>query len=170
MSARAESRYTGDVDVAVAVDGDAGAERLAFVLQGLGYEILAQIENEAVDRLGTLRMSPPPGARSGLIVDLLFATAGIEGEAARTASPVDVMPRLTIPVASRASLIAFKLVSESVRRTQDAGDLIALIRASDEADLEAARELASLSMDRGFNRERDLLASLDGFIALAAQD
>ncbi len=37
VSARAEPRFTRDVDLAVAVSGDAEAERLLFLLRGRGY-------------------------------------------------------------------------------------------------------------------------------------
>lgn len=169
VSARAVSRYTGDVDVAVAVESDIVAERIAFGFRSKGYEVLAQIENEAASRLGTIRLAAPARVKSGLIIDFLFATAGIESEAALSATAVRVMSGLTLPVASLSSLIVFKLISESTSRPQDAGDLLALIRAASDADLEEARELATLATERGFHRNRDLHASLGGFIALEAE-
>ena len=107
VSARAVSRYTGDVDVAVAVSQDDAAERLAFEMQGKGYVVLAQIENELVGRLGTIRLAVPESVKTDLIVDLLFATAGIEPEAVEASSQIAVMPNLSLPVASVASLIVF---------------------------------------------------------------
>ncbi len=168
VSARAVSRYTGDVDVAVAVSQDDAAERLAFEMQGKGYVVLAQIENELVGRLGTIRLAVPESVKTDLIVDLLFATAGIEPEAVEDSSQIAVMPNLSLPVASVASLIVFKLVSESISRPQDASDLLALVRASSPAEIESARFLIGLCTQRNFHRQKDLHGTLDRYIDLAA--
>lgn len=59
VSVRTEPRFTRDVDVAVAVDGDAGAESLTRSMMSSGYEMLATIEQEATGRLATVRLVPP---------------------------------------------------------------------------------------------------------------
>jgi hypothetical protein len=59
----------------VAVTRDEDAEALVGFLKVRGYEIAALVEQEAANRLATVRLIPP-GAPS-LVVDLLFASATI---------------------------------------------------------------------------------------------
>lgn len=78
VSVRAEPRFTRDVDVVVAVDGDAGAEAVARSMMSNGYEMLATIEQEETSRLATVRLVPPMPEVRSVVVDLLFASSGIE--------------------------------------------------------------------------------------------
>jgi hypothetical protein len=66
-----------------------------------GYRVWAQIEQEATGRLATVRLSPPgePGI-GGVVVDLMFASSGIEPELAAAADPVEVFAGLVVPVAT----------------------------------------------------------------------
>lgn len=80
VSVRAEPRFTRDVDLVVAVSTDREAEAIVRALLGRGYRVLAQVEQEAVRRLATVRLQPPGPDRIGLVVDLLFASSGIEIE------------------------------------------------------------------------------------------
>ncbi|MEX2080296.1 MAG: nucleotidyl transferase AbiEii/AbiGii toxin family protein, partial [Dehalococcoidia bacterium] len=47
VSARAEPRFTRDIDLALAVRDDAMAEALVHGLAGSGYRVLTSIEQEA---------------------------------------------------------------------------------------------------------------------------
>lgn len=86
VSARAEPRLTRDVDIAVAVRDDAQAELLTRALMNLGYQVLAHLELTATSRLATVRFLPPSSDPNRVVVDLLFASSGIEPEIA-TSSP-----------------------------------------------------------------------------------
>jgi hypothetical protein len=58
VSARAEPRTTRDVDIAVAVSGDAEAESLLYRLQGQGLSVVSVVEQSAKNRLATARLRP----------------------------------------------------------------------------------------------------------------
>ena len=60
MSARTEPRLTRDADIAVAVASDAEAEALIRRLRVGGYGIEAVVEQEAVGRLATARLTRSP--------------------------------------------------------------------------------------------------------------
>jgi len=57
VSARTEPRFTRDADLAVALAGDAAAEALIHSLRARGYGIEAVVEQEAVGRLATVRLT-----------------------------------------------------------------------------------------------------------------
>jgi hypothetical protein len=80
VSVRSEPRTTRDVDFAVAVDDDQAAEQVVYRLSVRGYQIKAPLEQEAVGRLATVRMTPPGSVGETVVVDLLFASSGIERE------------------------------------------------------------------------------------------
>jgi RimJ/RimL family protein N-acetyltransferase len=74
---------------------------------------------------------------SDVVVDLLFASSGIENEVVASADLLEVLPGLTVPVATTAHLIALKVLAG---RSQDLTDLGYLIPAATPADLDDARE------------------------------
>jgi len=160
VSARVEPRFTRDIDLALAVSDDAMAEALVHKLAGSGYRILASIEQEEVGRLATVRLEAPEEGPAGVLVDLLFASSGVEAEIVGGADVLDILPGLRVPVARSGHLLALKLLSESPERPQDLVDIVALLREATPADLEEARHLAALISHRGFARGRDLVASL----------
>jgi hypothetical protein len=162
VSARAEPRTTRDVDIAVGVTGDGQAETLLFELQQLGYRVLGVIEQTGTNRLATARTVPPGVTARGVLVDLLFASSGVEQEIARAAEPLEVLAGFSIPVARVGHLIATKVLARDDRtRPQDWDDLRALLAESSAADLDDARELLSLIEQRGFNRGRSLRPAFD---------
>ncbi len=162
VSARAEPRTTRDVDVAVAVTDDEDAESLMTELIRTGYVVEAAVEQLETGRLATMRLVPPGATTTSSIVDLLFASSGIEPELVSRADVLEILPGLSIPVASIGDLIALKLLSrDDDRRPQDAADLRALIREAESHDIETARAAVALITARGFHRERDLTALLD---------
>jgi hypothetical protein len=157
------------VDVAVAVSGDPEAERLVASLRGFGYEVSAIVEQEARGRLATARLLPPPqtafpppgGEDEGMtLVDLLFASSGIEPEVVAAAERLEISPGLIVPVARSGYLLALKILAETETRPQDRADALALLETADGVDLQEAREALELIVRRGFDRGRDLRASL----------
>jgi hypothetical protein len=167
VSVRCEPRFTRDLDLAVAVASDAEAEQLVRDLSGSGYRVLAQIEREATGRLATVRLLPPgPAGASGVIVDLLFASSGIEAELAVAAEQLEVFPGVVVPVATAAHSIARKVLAREVRRQpQDLGDLRQLVDGAGRETIEAAREALQRIGERGFHRGGDLRAGLEQRLA-----
>lgn len=161
MSARTEPRLTRDADLAVLVADDRDAEALVRALQGRGWRVVAAIEQEVAARLATVRLSPAGEDPLGTVVDLLFASSGIEPEIVGAAELVEVVPGLAVPVARLGHLIVLKLLARDDRtRPQDRVDIAALLGRADASDLaEAEASLATITA-RGFHRGRDLKAAL----------
>lgn len=165
VSARAEPRTTRDVDVAVAVGDDAEAEAVLFRLQGLGFAVVSVVEQTARKRLATARLTSGEAAHSGVLVDLLFASSGIEPEVVSGAELMEILPGLTIPVARIGHLIALKALARNDRdRPQDLDDIRALLREATPADVLDARNAAVLIEARGFARGRRLREELAGLL------
>ncbi|MHB8420758.1 MAG: nucleotidyl transferase AbiEii/AbiGii toxin family protein [Myxococcales bacterium] len=72
VSARAEPRFTRDLDLAVAVASDAEAEALVRALGSRGYRPLSTVEQTSAARLATVRLSPSSEPGEGVVVDLLL--------------------------------------------------------------------------------------------------
>jgi predicted nucleotidyltransferase len=160
VSARTEPRFTRDADIAVAVASDPEAEALIRTLRGAGYEIEAIVEQEAVGRLATarLRRSPKP---TSPVIDLLFASSGIEPEIVADADALELLPQLVVRVATTGHLIALKVLArDDVTRPQDAGDLRALLRVASTLDITQAQSALMWIAERGYHRGRDLQAEL----------
>jgi predicted nucleotidyltransferase len=168
VSARTEPRFTRDADLAVAVANDAEAEALIRRLRSRDYEIGAIVEQDAVGRLATVRLTGSPEPQAP-VVDLLFASSGIESEVVAEAEPIELLPNLTIGVARTGHLIALKVLSrDDVRRPQDVVDLRALLRVASSAELARARESLALIKSRGYHRRRDLLRELQQLLDAAS--
>lgn len=161
VSVRTEPRFTRDADLVVAVADDREAENLVRQLQSDGYGVTALIEQEALRRLATVRLKPPQSADVS-VIDLLFASSGIEAEIVADAEPIELLPSLTVPVARVGHLIALKVLARDDReRPQDLIDLRALLKDAAPADLELARHAITLITSRGYHRDRDLARALD---------
>jgi hypothetical protein len=78
--------------VAVLVDGDPAAKRLVRSLIDAVYRLDAIVEQDSVGRLATARMISPGADRLGVVVDVLFATAGIESEIVAATEVLEVRP------------------------------------------------------------------------------
>jgi Nucleotidyl transferase AbiEii toxin, Type IV TA system len=172
VSTYAEPRTTRDLDVVVAVSGDKEAEQIIWSLLQLGYSVVAAVEHTERARLATMRMQPP--MMKAAIVDLLFASSGIEPEIAASATHLEILPGLSAPVASIGHLIAMKVLArDDRRRPQDWDDLRALTRLASQADLDQARAALELITERGFARDRELVgdfeALLEEFAKIAQQ-
>jgi predicted nucleotidyltransferase len=160
VSVRTEPRFTRDADLAVALADDAEAEDLINRLRGRGYSIAAVLEQAAVGRLATVRLERA-GSGKAPVVDLLFASSGIEAEIVSAAEMIEILSGFSIRVARTGHLIALKLLSRNdVDRPQDIADLRALLRFAAPEELALAHDSAALIMQRGFNRGRLLPADL----------
>jgi len=159
VSVRSVPRFTKDLDFAIAVANDSEAEDVVRQLRGRGYQPVEVLEQEYGERLSGVRLE-----RSGsdVIADLLFASSGIENEVVTSANRLEVLPRLSAPVATTGHLIALKTLAG---RNQDLTDLGSLIPAATTEDLDVAREAVRLIHARGFNREQDVAADLDKLMA-----
>lgn len=165
VSARSEPRFTRDVDLAVAVAGDGEAESLIRELQQMGYQVLVVLEQETSGRLATVRCQPPGGEEHGVILDLLFASSGIEPEVVRAATVIEAFPGIELPVAGIGELLALKVLArDDERRPQDAIDIRALLRSAAKADLAAARRASERIVELGYHRDRDILGELETII------
>ena len=166
VSARTEPRFTRDVDLVIAVPGDRDAEQAVHALQRRGYRVNALVEPEAAGRLATARLVPRTQDEAGIVLDVLFASSGIEPDIAESAEVLEILPRLRVPVASVGHLLALKLLSRDDRtRPQDQVDLVQLLGVAQPADLAVARRAVGLIHTRGFQRNRDLLGDLERLVA-----
>ena len=137
------------------------AETLIHNLRAHEYGLEAVIEQETVVRLATVRLTPFREPQAP-VVDLLFASSGIEAEVAADAEPIDLLPQLRMGVARTGHLIALKVLSrDDVRRPQDIVDLRALLAVASPAELERARKSLSLIAARGYHRGRNLALAID---------
>ena len=159
VSLRAEVRFTRDVDIAVPVRDDRDTERLVVDSQSDGFLQLAVVEDERRGRIAISRLR----SRSGVVVDLLMASSGIEAEIAETASAVTLGAE-SVPVAQAGDLLAMKILSMCEARLQDRIDAQNLI-AMATLDLDQVRDRLRLITLRGYHRDQDLLAKLDTLIA-----
>lgn len=163
VSFRSVVRTTNDLDLAVVVADDAEAESIVHRLMDLGYRPEIQIESDVTDRLSTVRMISA-GERE-VFVDLLFASSGIEREVVQRSEPIEIFPGLYLPVASRPSLIALKVLSANPEtRPRDIDDLQNLIEASSPDEIDAARYLANLIAERGYSRKKDILNDFEAYV------
>lgn len=169
VGVRSISRFTSDVDLAVAVASDRDAEALVRELVGRGYRLVAQLEHLDTGRFATVRLRLPAGLLppdETPIVDLLFATTGIEAQIAAAAEPMTVEAGLVLPVARAGHLMAMKALSQHpVRRPQDMVDLMRLAERALPEEVERARAAIQAIAAAGYARGHDLVAVLDQALA-----
>lgn len=164
VSVRTEPRFTRDADFAVAVAGDDEAEALIRHLRARGYAVAAVVEQEAVGRLATVRLTVADDPE-GPVIDLLFASSGIEREIVAASEPLELLPGLTAKVARLEHLIALKVLSrDDERRPQDLVDLRVLLRAATTEEVARARDALGLIAARGYHRGRELAKDLDALL------
>jgi len=146
--------FTRDADLAVAVRTDAEAEALIHRLRSSGFLIQTVVEQEAVGRPATVRLAFSPQAQTP-VVDLLFASSGIETEIVAAAETLELPPALSMRVARVGHLIALKVLSrDDLRRPQDLVDLRALLRVATSDELIRARQSLAPIAARGYSRGR----------------
>jgi hypothetical protein len=164
VSVRTEPRFTRDADLAVAVASDGEAETLIRHVRTCGYDVAAVVEQEAVGRLATVRLTVA-GDIEGPVIDLLFASSGIEREVVAAGEPIALLPGLTMKIARIGHLIALKVLSrDDERRPQDLVDLRALLRAATAEEVARARDALIVIEARGYHRGRDLVPQLDALL------
>jgi hypothetical protein len=166
VSAWTEPRFTRDVDLAVAVRTDSEAENLVRNLGRQGYALLSTVEQTATGRMATARLLPPGESDEGMVVDLLFASSGIEAEIVEAAIELDIGASFPVRVARVGHLVSLKLLAhDPATRPQDALDLHALRAMLDADETTRAREACELIVQRGYARGRDLPALLRTYLS-----
>lgn len=158
VAVHAEPRFTRDVALAIAVADDNEAEAIVRAAIADGWQVVATVEQEATNRLATVRLAKPG---SPYVLDLLFASSGIEPELVAAASKVEVLPGVEVPVATLGHLVTLKLLSADDRRPQDAADLQSLLANATDGDVATARAACKLVQRRGYARGRDLVAAVE---------
>ena len=101
---------------------------------------------------------------SGVKVDLLFASSGIEFEIVDNATLVDVGTAGVVPVAGAEEPLAMKILSMTDTRLQDRIDAQRLLQFNPELDLALVREHLARIVERGYSRDQDLDAKLAGVL------
>jgi len=166
VSARVEPRFTRDVDLVVSTSGDSESESVVQALRSEGWELFQVLEHQPSGRLATARFRAPARVAPGIVLDLLFASSGIERELVSDAENFSVSESLSLPVIRIGHLLALKLLSrDDIRRPQDIADIRALLSVADEAERRRAEEALDLIQARGFARGRDLRAAFAGLLA-----
>ncbi len=168
VSVRSAPRFTRDIDLALAVQSDADAEACVAMLMRQGYELFGQLEHDSTNRLAAVRMLAPASNDNGngqIVVDLRFASSGIENEIVQGAESIEFVPGLHLPAARIEHLIALKVLSmDDETRPQDRADVRALIQSADDAQLQLAAAAVQLIQERGFGRGKDLANDLRSLI------
>ena len=161
VSARTEPRFTRDADVCIAVKTDAEAEGLIQSLRQEGYDVRALVEQEAVGRIATVRLVTTDHEAEGVVLDLLFASSGIEPEIVEAAEIVEIFEGIRVPLATVPCLLAQKILArDDVERPQDRVDIAKLLRVASDGERVEAERLLTLIESRGFARQRELIADL----------
>jgi hypothetical protein len=155
LAVRAEPRQTRDIDIAIAVESDGDAESLVRELTGHGFRFVEDgvIEQTAVARLATIRLEETARGDAPVPVDLFFASSCVEAELVAAAERLEVLPGLTLPVATTGFLIALKVLAG---RLQDLADVDNLLRSATTGEIDEAWQVVRLIAARGCHRGRDL--------------
>jgi len=156
-SVRTEPCFTRRLDFALAVQHDEEAEHALLELERHGFSVVAKVEHTTARRFATAQLRESADTP---IVELLFASCGIEPEIVADSSPLQVLG-VNVSVATVGHLVAMKLVSDDPeRRPRDHQELVALASVADEREWQRAHEAIGLIQQRGFSRGRDLPAGL----------
>lgn len=159
VSFRASERATKDIDLALATKSDLESEQVIRAFQTLGFHPTILLENKTKKIISTVRLISDE--YPGVYLDLLFAASGIEQEVVTSADLVEILPSLSVRLASRSALIAMKVLSStSKHRKQDVIDLDNLCVAATTEEIVEAKRLVSLIEARGFSQGRDLTVLL----------
>ncbi len=168
VNARAEPRTTKDVDIAVAIEDDREAERIVRDFWARGYRLLHEpFEQTDVGRMATVRLAAPGEDARGIVVDLLFASSGIEPEVVAAADLLELLPGLAVPVATIGHLLALKTLAG---RDKDLPDFPLLLPHAKAGDIQEAREALDLISHRGYvgDKDRDLQAEFTKHLEMSS--
>lgn len=116
------------------------------------------VEQEKTGRLATVRFGAPGEGPEGLVVDLLFASSGIEPEIVAEAETLEVLPNLHLPVARVGHLVAMKILAARPRDLEDVDLLLAI---ADPEEIDRAHVALRAISERDYNRGKDLLKTLE---------
>lgn len=158
VNARAEPRTTKDLDVTIAVADDWEAENVVKDFWARGYQLYQQpSEHRELGRMALVRLTAPGAVARGIVVDLLFASSGIEQEVVAAANLLEILPGLVVPVATIGHLLALKTLAG---RAKDLPDFPLLLSRATARDIQDAREALDLISHRGYvgDQDRDLQA------------
>ena len=156
VSFRTIERATRDIDLIIVVESDFEAEEVVRAFQSIGFQPETLLENSVEGRIATVRLLN--NSYSGVYLDLLFSSSGVEKEIARTSEEIEILDGLFVRVASIPSLISLKVLSaDSRNRPRDIFDLENLLKEATDDELKEAEALLKLIQDRGYNRNKDLL-------------
>lgn len=154
VAAWAEARFTKDVDLAVSVSDQRSAEAVIFAAQQSGFRVAIVLEHHD-GTLATVRLRPVEAP--DILVDLLFATSGIEAEVVAGAHIVGNLPGGTHRVAAPQHLIAMKVLSfDPIQRGRDAQDILGLLKTLAPDELDEVGRLLTLMTERGRDQGKDL--------------
>ncbi|MDP1829949.1 MAG: nucleotidyl transferase AbiEii/AbiGii toxin family protein [Archangium sp.] len=161
ISARATPRFTHDVDFALFCT-DAEAEGLVGSFVRRGWAVDALLMTKSTNRIATVRLTPP---RSKVLVDLLFDFTGIERDIVTSATDALVRDGQTMPVATRAHMIAMKVLAF---RPKDKVDVDYLLDRATKPEIAVARRALAEMARAGKEPKRDLVGDLDELLAVRA--
>jgi predicted nucleotidyltransferase len=161
VSVRTEPRFTRDIDLTVAVASDEDAEALVRRIVTDGFTVSATLEHDVLRRLATVRLLPPGASANGVVVDLLFASSGIELDICEAAEPIEVASGVSVPVAQAGHLLAQKILSRGPERPQDDVDIRALMADIDSQEKDRCRQALLAVVAKGANRSKDLLSEFE---------
>lgn len=167
--ARAEPRFTRDIDLTLIADTEEQAEHITGQLIRCGYLPEMEFANRHTGELATFRMRYRRSLAGIAVdqspfIDLLFSHCGIESETVAAATITEPFPGVRLPTATVPYLIAMKVLSESDRRLQDRIDLQNLIAVATQEDLNIVPGLLDLIDQRGFANGKDLHAVYQKFL------
>ncbi len=167
VSLRGEPRTTKDLDVAIAVTGNRQAESVVRDFTCRGYRLDAVREHLELNRLVSVGLVAGGVETRGIVVDLMFASSGIEEEVVAASELLEVLPGVAVPVATTAHLLALKALAG---RSKDITDFATLTQHASERDLLEAREALELISRRGYDRGKDLQAEFARLLERAPQE
>jgi len=151
------ARLTADVDVTVMPGNRTGAEIVAAMV-ALGFHL--RVDDPAFVR--ETRVVPAVHTRTGIAADVVLGGPGLEAHFLDRAESRDV-EGVEIRVARVEDLIAMKILSG---RVKDIEDVVALLAAGSEIEVEAVRDIISL-IEEALGQS-DLMPALDHAIERAA--
>ena len=160
-SVYAEPRTTKDIDVVVSVPNEQQADNLKDLLVTKGYTNPQLLMHTIPTRRMGWRVFIPPSREASIPLDILVTACGIEKNIVASATTIEILPGLSLPVATLGHLIAMKVLSQnSFDRLQDRVDLLALLRNATEQDRIVVERSLKEMVDRGFASGRNLVEEL----------
>lgn len=167
-SVYAEPRTTKDIDVAIFVSDEDRFTQLRSFLLNRGYIDPQILMHTMPTRRMGWRVCLSTSQGTTLPIDLLSSACGIEEQVVKEAVSVELLPGLSLPVASLGHLLAMKILSQNdTDRIQDRADLLALLRNASEHDIALAKRALRQIEAVGFADGRNLVEELARIVGLA---